>query len=396
MKKLLLLLLVLPSLAVAQSITITGKITDIITNEPVDMATISAEGSNIASISNEEGNFRMTIPSDTKNLLFSHLNYKSYSLPLKGKSETIEASLETNQVVLEEVVITNKPLRDILKEVYDASKGKLEKSLVLNTYYREFAKANDHYLKFADGLLDYNIKRKSGAADLYVQQSRAKKLVDNGVKIFKKLNNDQNEDLSTINLYDVRDAVSNASNFKAVKVIMDEDKYDYELRLRKNSEGRDIEIIKFAPKPEVEEMLYEGQITYEADSKLILEIDIKMSESHKKYSKLINILILKLQLLDNAKRVIFKYENDKYILAYCQNRLKFYVVNKNKFDDTFDFMSDVVTINYKEGEFEFDRNKRYKHKDLFAAGNNFTTEYWKTSNMLLLTKEEEQILKSFE
>lgn len=83
-------------------------------------------------------------------------------------------------------------------------------------------------------------------------------------------------------------------------------------------------------------------------------------------------------------------------MSYSQNRLSVYVTNKNKFDDTFDFMSDVVTIDYKEGEFEFDKKKRYKNKDLFSAGNNFTTEYWKTSNMLLLTAEEEKILKSFE
>jgi hypothetical protein len=59
-------------------------------------------------------------------------------------------------------------------------------------------------------------------------------------------------------------------------------------------------------------------------------------------------------------------------------------------------MSDIVTIDYKEGEFELDRKKRYKNKDLFAAGNKYTTEFWKTSNMLLLTTEEENILKSFE
>jgi len=396
MKKLLLFLVLLPSLTIAQSITITGKITDIITNEPVEMATINTEDSNIASISNEAGDFRITVPAATKNLVFSHLNYKNYILPLKGKSETIEAALETNQVVLEEVVITNKPIREILKGVYDASKSKLEKSLVLNTYYREFAKANEHYLKFADGLLDYNIKRKSGAADLYVQQSRAKKLVDNSVQVLKKIPNNQNEGLGEMNLYDVREAVADAYSFKAVKRVMDDDNYNYELKLRKNTDGKDIEIINFSPKSEVEEALYEGHIIYEAESKLILEIDIKMAESHKQYSKLINILIVKLKLLNNAKKVIFKHENNKYVMAYCQNRLKFYVGNKNKFDDTFDFMSDVVTIDYKEGDFEFDKSKRYKHKDLFSAGNNFTTEYWKTSNMLLLTNEEEKILKSFE
>lgn len=400
MKKILLLLLLLPFTALAQTITITGNIKDAVTNEPVEMVSIGIAESNVSAISNESGDFRITVPATTKQLLFAHLNYKTYAFALNAKDEAIKVAFEQNQILLEEVVVTNRPIKDILKEAVAASKKRLEKSLVLNTYYREFAKINNHYLKFADGLLDYNVKRQSGAADLYVQQSRAKQLVDNNVKIFKKMDNGEdgsNTDIvGAMNIYDVREAVAEASNFKIVNRLLDADNYDYELKLRKNSDGKDIEIITIKPKPEVHELLFEGQVVYEAATKLILEIDVQSAESHKQYSKLINVLFFKFKLLNYGKKVAFKTGNNKYIMAYSQNRLSVYVTNKNKFDDTFDFMSDVVTIDYKEGEFEFDKKKRYKNKDLFSAGNNFTTEYWKTSNMLLLTGEEEKILKSFE
>jgi len=400
MKKFTLLLLLLPFMALAQTITITGTLKDATTNEPVEMASIGTLESNISVISNETGDFRITVPSATKSIYFSHLSYKAASLTLSGKDETVAIKLEQNQILLEETVITNKPIKEILKEAVSASKKRLEKSLVLNTYYREFAKVNNHYLKFADGLLDYNVKRKSGAADLYVQQSRAKQLVDNNTQIFKKMKNGDTESntdiVGAMNIYDVKEAVADASNFKIINKLLDADNYNYELKLRKNSDGKDIEIIKVIPKPEVHEILYEGQVVYEADTKLILEIDVRTAESHKQYADLINVLFFKFKLLNLAKKVVFKNANNKYILSYSQNRLSVYVTNKNKFDDTFDFMSDVVTIDYKEGEFEFDKNKRYKKKDLFSAGNNFTTEYWKTSNMLLLTAGEENVLKSFE
>ncbi|MHA3786808.1 carboxypeptidase-like regulatory domain-containing protein [Flavobacterium hauense] len=400
MKKFTLLLLLLPFMALAQTITITGTLKDATTNEPVEMASIGTLESNISVISNETGDFRITVPSATKSIYFSHLSYKAASLALSGKDETVTLKLEQNQILLEETVITNKPIKEILKEAVSASKKRLEKSLVLNTYYREFAKVNSHYLKFADGLLDYNVKRKSGAADLYVQQSRAKQLVDNNTQIFKKMKNGDTESntdiVGAMNIYDVKEAVADASNFKIVNKLLDADNYNYELKLRKNSDGKDIEIIKVIPKPEVHEILYEGQVVYEADTKLILEIDVRTAESHKQYADLINVLFFKFKLLNLGKKVVFKNTNNKYILSYSQNRLSVYVTNKNKFDDTFDFMSDVVTIDYKEGEFEFDKNKRYKKKDLFSAGNNFTTEYWKTSNMLLLTAGEENVLKSFE
>jgi hypothetical protein len=75
-----------------------------------------------------------------------------------------------------------------------------------------------------------------------------------------------------MNIYDVRDAISDASNFRAVNNILDDDNYDYELRLRKNSDGKDIEIIKVIPKATVHEALFEGHIIYESATKLILEI----------------------------------------------------------------------------------------------------------------------------
>lgn len=364
------------------------------------MVSIGAIDSNLATVTNESGDFRITIPATTKTIYFSHLSYKTYSLELKGKDETVTLSLEPTQVLLEEIVVTNRPIKEILRDAVNASKKRMEKSLVLNTYYREFAKINNHYLKFADGLLDYYIKRQSGAADLYVQQSRSKQLVANDTKIFKKLENGKdgsNDDLiAAMNLYDVRDAVADASNFKIINRLLDADYYDYELKLRKNSDGKDIEIVKIKPKPEVHELLFEGQIIYEADSKLILDIDVQTAKSHEQYSTLINVLFFKLKILNMGKKVTFKNNNGKYIMGYSQNRLSVYVVNKKKFDDTFDFMSDVVTIDYKEGEFEFDKKKKYKNRDLFSAGNNFKTEYWKTSNILLLTAEEEKILKSFE
>ena len=177
--------------------------------------------------------------------------------------------------------------------------------------------------------------------------------------------------------------------------MLDADNYDYTIKLRKNSEGKDVEIITIMPKPEVKEVLFEGYVIYESASKLIMEIDLKLAESHQQYSKSINVLLFRMKILGFGKKIAFRNTNNKYIMAYSQNRIKFYVSNKNQFDDTFDFMSDVVTIDYKEGEFEFDRKKRYKNKDLYSAGNNYTTEYWKTANMLLLTDAEEQVLKSF-
>ncbi|MBC8884310.1 hypothetical protein H9X57_15775 [Flavobacterium piscinae] len=60
-------------------------------------------------------------------------------------------------MALEEVIVTNKPIHQILAGILANSKNQLDKSIKLETYYREFVKINDNYSKFADGLIDFYV-----------------------------------------------------------------------------------------------------------------------------------------------------------------------------------------------------------------------------------------------
>jgi hypothetical protein len=398
MKQLVTLLLMLFSLlGTAQITTYTGVLKDIMTGEPVGMASVSADNSNIGTTANAEGVFRLIVPQNLKTITITHLSYKPYSFnPVAGDTPQ-EIFLEPSVIVLEEIVISNQPIDALLKAVVSNSKKHLEKTLLLNTYYREFAKINSNYLKFADGMLDYNVKSKSGSADLYVQQSRAMRLADKDTKLFNndKMNTGDPETFDNINLFDVRDGVSESYDFKMLKEVLNSKDYDYELKAKTNAQGKTIQIVTIMPKADVKKTLFAGHVVYDVDSGLILEIDIKFDEAHKQYAKLINAILFKYSITEYAKKSSFKIDKDKYIMTYSQNRFGFRFKFKNIMDDTFEFMSDLITIDYKEGEFEFDRKTRYKEQGLFMAGNNFKEQYWKTQNVMLLTSEEEKILQKF-
>lgn len=398
MKQLVTLLLMLFSLlGTAQTTTYTGVLKDIMTGEPVGMASVSADNSNIGTTANAEGVFRLIVPQNLKTITVTHLSYKPYSFnPVAGDTPQ-EIFLEPNVIVLEEVVVSNQPIDALLKAVVSNSKKHLEKTLLLNTYYREFVKINNNYLKFADGMLDYNVKSKSGSADLYVQQSRAMRLVDNNTKVFNKdrMNNGNIESFDDFNLYDVRDGVSESYDFRVLKEVLNSKDYTYELKVKTDAQGKTIQIVTIIPKADVKETLFTGHVVYDVDSSLILEIDIKFDEAHKQYVKLKNVLLFKYSVTDMAKKTGFKIDKEKYIMTYSQNRFGLRFKFGNVMDDTFEFMSDLITIDYKEGEFEFDRKTRYKEQGLFMAGNNFKEQYWKTQNVMLLTSEEEKILQEF-
>lgn len=390
MKKLLHLLLLLPFLGFSQNKTYTGTILEAGTNTPIEMVSIGVENSNVGTISNEEGKFRITIPNDAKTLLFNHLNYKVYSYDLESGKTSFEIKLEPAGYELEEIVVTSKPVNKMLADAVNASKKRLEKSLLINTYGREFINLNGKFVKFSDGLLDYYIKRKSGASDLYVKQSRTFKLTENSAE------SAENEKKQSVTFFDIRDAMEEAYNFKTIKQLMSDKDYEFELRTKTDKAGNALEIIKIIPKPEVETDLYVGSITYDAKTKLILEIDLKKSPEHQKYSKLYNLLIAKIKINEYAKKTIFRIDGEKYVVIYSQARMSFYVKTKKSLDDTFEFVNDFVMMDYKEGEFELDKKLRYKEKSLFKAGNNFQSDFWKTSNVLLLSSKEEKVIKSLE
>lgn len=381
------ILFFLSVISFAQSLVVNGTIKDATTMLPIESVSISTQNSNLGTISNAEGKFRLVFSDDLSAIQFSHLNYQVYAYALKTGETEVEIFLEPKSFQLNEILVRSKPTKELLSDAVAASKKKLEKSIVLNTYYREFVKVNQEYTSFSDGLLDYNVKRKSGVSDLYVKQCRSIKLTEEPID--ERAKNSQ-----SFYLYDVRDAVEQAYKFKNINRILNSKSYDFEIETKTDDKGNSIEIVTILPKEGVELPLYTGTVVFDVKTKLILEIDVKISPKHKVYAFDVNIAFLRFKMYEDGRKSSFRIDGDKYILVYNQNKLNAYINYKGKFEDTFEFMSDMVVSDYKEGEFDFDRSKRHKEKSLFSAGNHFTEEYWKTQNVILLTEEEQKVLET--
>ena len=389
MKKIsIIILLFIANFSFSQSRTITGIIKDATTSLPVESVSIGVSNSNLGTISNEEGKFRITLPQKNNILQFSHLYYKLESYSIKENETDIEVFIDPKSFVLEEVVINHKPGKELLIDAVNASKDKLEKSILLNTYYREFVKVDNKYTSFADGLIDYYVKRKSGASDLEVKQSRAFDMKDENASERQKA-------VQSINLNDVREAVTNAYSFKGISELLKNDHYDYAVETKTDSDGNSIEVISIEPKEGLEyELMKTGSVTYDTKTKLILDIDVRVSPEHKKYAELHNLLIMKMRINDFARKASFKLDGDKYIMVYSRVKIDVYVKYGKLINNTFESVCDMTTLDYKEGEFKFDKNKKYRERSLFDNGNKYTEEFWKKYNVVLLSDAEEKIINS--
>lgn len=88
----------------AQQKTITGKITDA-NGQPIIGATIVAKGTSVATQTNAEGNFTISVPNEIQKLSVSSVGYTAQEVSITGRS-TIAVSLAVTTSELSEVIVT--------------------------------------------------------------------------------------------------------------------------------------------------------------------------------------------------------------------------------------------------------------------------------------------------
>ena len=90
--------------ALAQSYTVSGKITSQKDQQPVIGATITVKGTSVATSSNEQGEFRITVPNPTARLVISYLGMETVERPVSGPT-TLNIFLSEQTSLMEDVVV---------------------------------------------------------------------------------------------------------------------------------------------------------------------------------------------------------------------------------------------------------------------------------------------------
>jgi hypothetical protein len=374
----------------AQNIQFKGIIKDIITNEVVSHASITTADQQYGTISNDEGAFALSCPLSANKIIISHLNYTPLAITLNNQTPDGIYLLEPKQFLLDEIIVINIPINEFLEKLVKNSMAKFNAPVQLSTYYREFVKTNKSYTKFADALIDYNATRSGKKIDteLIVKQSRA-----------VKLPTEDEDEFNVVSPLDVRKAVSRDYAFKTLELLLDGNaykKYNFIIKSQQDKEGNTRQVIYFEPKEEVHEAIYKGSVTFEPASNRILDIDIAMAESHKKYIKERNFIVMKASLLDQVYKSSFKIVNDQYMLYFSLRDISMNIRNKKSVNENFKFRSDLIVTSYTTDVVKFNKKEKYKEKSLYENGNKYTEKFWLKNNSIVLTAEEENILKSLE
>lgn len=153
-----LILMLISGLGFSQ-INLTGKVVDRISQTPVPLVNIAIPGTYYGTITNNNGNFSVTIPSkySNKELVFSCIGFKSDTIPLSLAQSGLIIKLEKKVNELSEIIVMPKnTLYKILKQAYDKIP---ENYPVSPTYYKGFYREtikdeNEKYISFGEALLE--------------------------------------------------------------------------------------------------------------------------------------------------------------------------------------------------------------------------------------------------
>lgn len=151
-----LLLTVLPLAAAAQRLTVSAKVRDSQSGEPLGFASVGIKGQPIGTISNAEGEFDFHFPLNLRNeiLVISMLGYKNFEAPVWTLIDNPDQilTLERSPIVLEEIVVS-----DTISggDVLRLALSRIEQNypmqpFLLDGFYRDVKKVGGTYISLLE------------------------------------------------------------------------------------------------------------------------------------------------------------------------------------------------------------------------------------------------------
>ena len=134
---------------------ISGKVTDL-NGQPLAHVSVMIEGTEVQTVTNEDGQFTLKMHEQPRRLRLSHIGYKTRHIALEqGATEQLKIRMQSNTIELKEVLVSaNDPL-SILK----AAMARIEKNYpnepeLMRCFYRETARRGSRFISVAEAVTE--------------------------------------------------------------------------------------------------------------------------------------------------------------------------------------------------------------------------------------------------
>ncbi len=369
------------------TLSITGSIVDLRSNNPIPFAAVGFKNSNEGTISNHDGKFILTYDSTFLNdtLLISHLGYAMLTIPVK-QLETIHTyKLQQQSISLQEVIIRSTDPRSLVRQALNKRFDNYDMNpFIHRAFYRETIKRNDRYMVYTEALFD--IFKSAYRPTIFNDQ----------LKLIKQRKFTDVNSRDTV-LFKLHGGLSTSLLLDVLKHpidFLDEDhinEYNYFVRDVILIENKLAYLIEFKPQKETNDMAFRGEIYIDLNTMAIVKVNFNFTRESIK--KLKNSFIIKQSKAIRAHPIEAEYgitykkhQNGLYYINHIKGCLRLKVKKKRKllasnYETSFEMITtDLNTVDVSR----FSRKETIDSRRVFSElGSRYNAQYWFDENFIL-------------
>lgn len=353
------------------SITLRGRVYGGDLNNILSNASVMVDGTNLSSVTNQDGYFTLVVPSSSRNsnLIVRHLGYANHSVPIIALIDKpgYNILLTPSSIELSELYVVSGDGADIVKAALKSiPKNYSSDPSMMIAFYRESIKKNSNYISLVEAVLDvYKSAYRGYSADqakIYIGR-RATDVSPRDTILMKFQGG-----ISTALMLDIA---------KHPDVIFDENASEYVFHIDGlvNINDKPHYAISFMPHSGITEILFRGVLYIEMESLAIARAEFNMNVENRSDATTIFIRKKPAKMkaeVTEARYVVDFIENDgKWFFNYSSTLISFKVRWTNRlfglFSTTYTIGSEMaITDRYNSGVVKFPRSERVKSSDVIA------------------------------
>jgi hypothetical protein len=370
-------------------ILIKGKVVDKETLNALVFASVTLKESNIATVTNIDGEFAIKIPENeaSKSLEISFLGYKNKVIPvneMKNSGYKNIISMETAPIPIREIIIKPIMPEEIMqKAISSIGKNYPEVPNLMTSFYRETIRKNRSYVSIGEAVVE--IFKAPYNSDVRFDGSR----------IYKGRKSTDVEKFDTI-LFKLQGGPVTSLELDIVKnpeAILTKDAmkyYDYSLTGVVEINNKPHFVIDFIQKPDVDIPLFMGKFYIETSSFAITsaEFGFNLSNKEEAASLFIRKKPLGMNVTPEVATYMVKYreQGGKWYFSYSRAEVKFKVSWKKRlFRTNYTTMSEIAITDRTDQEvIKFTGKEKIKYSDVFSdkVSAFADPEYWGDYNVI--------------
>jgi hypothetical protein len=337
-------------------LVIRGKVVDSETNAPLIFATVAVKETNVATVTNIDGEFQIKIADldKSKNLEFTYLGYKNSVIPL--------TEMRDNGY---RIIVKPMMPDDIMERVIGSiSKNYPSVPNLMTAFYRETIRKNRTYVSIGEALVE--IFKAPYNSDLRFD----------GTRIYKGRKNTETEKVDTV-LFKLQGGpftsleLDLAKNPESILTADAMKYYNYTLTGVIEIDGKPNYVIEFVQKPSVDIPLFLGKFYIDTKTYALTtaEFGFNLSNKEEAASLFIRKKPLGMSVTPEVATYMVKYreQDGKWYFSYSRAEVKFKVNWKRKlFNTHYTTMSEIAVTDRTDQEvIKFAGRDKLRYSDIF-------------------------------